>query len=389
MSRVEASGQPKDPRRIPLESKETPTYHRIVDWKIGPRVREWMADSDEVMLVVGNMPDTIKSGKNRYLDTAENWQAQKSKIHSKIEQWVGDRKDGELTIALCSGARGVDLDAYDAIRKLRVDKPHLKFNVISILPLEQEEFRKESVLGSIQEEHYNNLFNRLLEDPDAVVHEPFFRPITPSEYLHRRRLRDEKVTGERAQERSELLNGNQVSYQVFSDTQRELIRLTRKAYMQNRQFKKSLHVLLVTDGGNAYGGGGTNELVARVYDVFGEVIEKKRGMRRANRVAGDIETAADLEVIAIIQEGLTCDDDGRPIKGRKLSSPLEETDFGDNSEGYENATYLGKVIADHEEQFDFEKRFDTVGTRLKTLFRRDRIRGRAARRSLQQTTESQ
>ncbi len=343
----------------PLKSPELRTDHRIIEWRIRKKAENWMYRSDQVILVVGNMPDPRGTTK-RYVDNPDNWQAQQKAIDGKMREWIGTREDGEVTVALCSGSRGVDLESYSSILNIRQERPNLRINVISILPVDKESFRQESVVGSIQEEYWNGLFNQLLADPHAVVHEPHFRPLKPLEYIGIGRRR--KITVEKARERSTLVNGNENRSRVYSDTQQELIRLTEKAYRANPQIKKTLHMLLVTDGGKANGDGGTNEMVARFYRVFGEDIESRRKLRLLNLDLGLEEEASTFETICIIQDGMIL------TNGRQLVAPLEDESLGQNGE---YIATVGEAYGDKFERETHDKWWDRHRTmRLRRQQRR-------------------
>ena len=361
----------------PLQSPEFRTDHKIVEWNIKRRVERWLNRSDQIILVVGNMPDAqpeyLKHKgdpdaadlivRKRYVDDEESWQKQQKAIDGKMREWIGDRKDGEVTVALCSGSRGVDLESYNTILHLRQERPGLQINVVSILPLDVESFRQESVTGSLREDYWNGLFNQLLSDPHAQVHEPHFRPITFSEYAGAGKKN--KVTLEGAVQRSIFLNGNQNEFRVFSDTQQELMRLTEKAYRANPQVQKTLRMLLVTDGGKANGDGGTNELVARFYKIFGEDIEKRRSLRQMNLRLGLEDEAKLYETICIIQDGMILE------KGRTLESPLEEEALGQNGE------YVATVAEAYADKFTREGH-DSFWDRKRTMSLRRQQRSFAA-----------
>ncbi|HET9946704.1 MAG TPA: hypothetical protein VFQ63_01440 [Patescibacteria group bacterium] len=351
------------------------TEHRIIEWDIKPRVAEWLASSDQVILVVGNMPDAqpkVKEAnllnrkiqdvsvspedlvKRRYVDDPQSWQAQHDAIDSKVREWIGDRDKGSITVGLCSGSRGVDLEAYATILDIRKQRPDLTINVVSILPVDKKSFRAESVVGSLKQEYWNGLFDQLLHDKQAVVHEPHFRPITPLEHLGVRR----RVTADRAHERSVFVNGDQKGSRMYSDTQQELLKLTAEAYRATPQIKKDLRMLLVTDGGKANGDGGTNEMVARFFREFDTEIEGRRGQG--------------LETVCIIQQGMILDN------GRPLLSPLEDDD-----EAGINPNYRAFVQAGYGNKFWLEG-FDTDAYLADTLKRRRKERRAEKRKKSQQ-----
>ncbi len=303
---------------------EYPTYHNVVGWDIDKRVNKYLARSSATFLVVGNMPDKVGKVK-RYEDTIPNMQAQQEAIHQTLDGWLAETTNGSykgsLTIALCSGSRGVDLESYYWVQQKRRDYPELSFNVVSILPLQKEDFRKESVLGSLQEERWNRLFDDLLHDPQAIVHEPHLVPLFPGDGKR-------KVTAETAYRRSALVNGEN-AYRIYSDTQAELMRLTAEAPHQ------TVRMLLVTDGGKAYGPGGTNEMVARFLRTFGQDIAHKK---------------PDTDMIHVIQEGLIVDESKG---GRRLQTPLENDVYGSQNNEYRQAvainyaptfSYEGRVL---------------------------------------------
>lgn len=290
---------------------EKPTYFPVISWNISPEAKRLLKKSSGTLVITGNMPDKIATGKDRYRDTDERWGAQKAAINLEFEEWSAEMiGSGQkvLTVALCSGSRGVDLDTYATIQEKRkeVADKGIKIKVVSFLPLEPESFKEESVKGSIREKEYVQLFNDLLLDPDAFVHQPNFVWYSPKQRKTMERTAIEQglaqkvdkhvipphvsvpVTGDFALSHGEDVNGKGNGYTNYSDTQRQLM----NAVLSTRHPEKA-RFIIVTDGGEAYGPGGTNEMVARIFDLNGyrSNLEKRR--------------SKELPTVRVIQDGLT------------------------------------------------------------------------------------
>ncbi|HEX7041945.1 MAG TPA: hypothetical protein VF189_01735 [Patescibacteria group bacterium] len=318
---------------------EAHTYFPVVRWEVSPEAQQFLSKSSGTLVIAGNMPDKVASGKDRYQDTPERWHAQKAAIDLEFEEWsremIGSGQK-TLTVALCSGARGVDLDTYETIQRKRAEvrDQGIKIQVISFLPLEVDSFRKESVEGSIREKEYVKLFQDLLTDPDAIVHQPQLVWYSPKQKREMEERAEERgvskivyggivpphvkvpVTGDFAYSHSEDINGKDNAYINFSDTQRQLM----KAVLSTRHPIKA-RFMIVADGGDAYGPGGTNEMVARIFDMneYGPYLK-----RRARK---------QLPTIRVIQDGLTVKED------RKLPWYIDEP----YSKGYGQPVYRNSV----------------------------------------------
>lgn len=319
------------------ERGEFSTFYPIIEWNISQQTKELLQQSQATFLLVGNMPDDRERKVKRYDDSnPDNVDAQKVAIHTTLDTWFTDlvaQQDlqGPITVALCSGSRGIDLEAYRWVLEKRKENPEKEISVISILPLRKKDFRAVSVLGSSQEDMWDALFQQLISDDHAIVHQPHFKPL----YGVDRFL---PVTSKSAVRRSKLVNGNSHEYVNFSDTQRQLMELA--SLTPNR---RNVRMLVATDGGEANGEGGTNEMVARFFHVFKNTIAD-------NQTAGE-------PTVYVTQAGFTMGN-----TSRELAVPLE-------SNQAKNSEYRDAIGKQYAPTFAFE---DNIGSRGRgiTVFRR-------------------